>query len=355
MDDNELTSSLREGFNFFSQTKSQFKEDDYLKSYLLFQRFNRLINYLSHKDTTANLGLFSDTLHIFLAISDQFHYVSETLGRQQVINKQTITLIDDYVTKVYPEMLTLEQAISYLRHTADLPGEVAHLFPVFRDKDATGVNEAADCAIEVLGEEAAKQSFRRAAEELVIRGMRETALYVLFRADYVDREEDLRQLLGAVLGDTLADPEGHRKVVAFVKENAKKLRFIKKKEFETLLKLCAFFDLCEMGRWGDALKTLDKLRLFPVGSVTVSGAERAVIGAEFPQEAQRNLPAILRMAMVATYNLWKNADGGEKQKYCNQAADLAKFAGLLRLTLPKETLEYLNKRNDEMNKLNYYQ
>lgn len=363
MDEKDLVKNLRDGFMIISQSKSQSKEDDYLKSHLLFQRFSRLIEYLRPKDTT-NLSTFTETVHIALSIHDQFTHSLTTIDTDdrsssnsssnnfhQVIHQQATMFIESYVSKVYPELLTLEQAVSYLRLTgAAGPNEPAHLFHIFEGEGVEGVSAAAECAVDILSEPVAKMCFRAAAEELVIKGMKETALYVLFKADE-NASGDIKQLLCAVLGDTLADSEGHKEVVGFAKDNAKVLGLGKDKRVGTLLELCRFFDLYEINKWEDALGVLENLEFFPLGKTTVDEAEKAVIGSGFPQEAQRNLPVILKTAMSAIYNAWENLQK-EKHKYCKQAKDLTKFAELFRLVLPSETLDSLDKYNRKINQIN---
>lgn len=329
-----------------------------MKSLLLFQQFSRFILQLT-RDKLSKLSTIVDNINITLSILDQFFHETDDPALLQEIHSKSSPLIEEYVSMLYTNPITLSQAISYLRYTAtpaDASSTTAgpvHLFPIFDGEGPAGVNAAADKAIEVLGEGPAMEGFRAAGEELIIRMMKETAFYVLFRTEYEDRDRDLSQLAGAILGDTLADPERHRDVVRFIRANEGRLPFAREQRFATLIKLCEFFDCCKGRRLEEGLERLAETRFFPWRGVTVSAAEKAVMGPRFPQEAQRNMPAILVEAMSAVYNLWKGSPD-KKQFYETRAADFVKFAGLFRLILPKETMEFMNKCNDEINKLNYY-
>lgn len=342
-----------------------------MKSLLLFQQFNRFIPQLT-RDKLSKLATITDNINIILSILDQFFHETDDPALLQELHNKSSPLIEEYVSMLYTNPITLSQAISYLRYTAipaDLSASndgrssssstttgVVHLFPIFDGEGPKGVKAAADKAIEVLGKVPAMEGFKAAGEELIIRMMKETAFYVLFRTQYEDRDRDLSQLAGAILGDTLGDPEGHRGIVGFIKANEEKLPFMKEQRFVTLMKLCEFFDYCKGRRLEGLEKGLEKLaetRFFPWRGVTVSEAEKAVMGSGFPQEAQRNMHAILVEAMSAVYNLWKGSSD-KKQFYETRAAEFVKFAGLFRLILPKETMEFMNKCNDEINKLNYY-
>ena len=353
--------------------KSGFREEDYLKSYLLFQRFGRFADHLFTR-SKGNLSAFGDTVHFSLAIWLQCCRgtggISEYLRNQNYINEQTPKLVEQYVAQAYPGAINLEWALAYLSYTAGSSGP-AHLCPIFEEEQGhEGVARAVAEAKSSLPENATRGSFRLAAEELVARGRKETAFYVLLSAGVgvvnnnnnnnnnsngEGSDADLAQLLGAVLGDTLTDPAAHRAITAFVESNRRSIKVLgdskepAAKRLNTLLELCSFFDCCERKEWDRAVAALTALGFFPLGDTPVSAAVKAVMGPEFPQEAQRSLPKIIEAIMMALHSLWTGTDDRQlKKRYCEQADKLVKFAGVIRSGIPKETLAVLAKHQQEM-------